>query len=219
VEANTRASLMRRLRAHTAAVHAATERLPLMTEVLSEAPTPTGYARYLTALQRVYVAIEPALYATLPPATEEALGIEPKLPALAQDVASVGIPLCVAGQHDPDIGRRIRSRLSPADLRATATALGGLYVLEGATLGGQIIARRLRSHWSGNASPPTAFLDFRARHDKGHWRRFGAALEAWAARHPGSEQAILGGALAVFEDMHAALLAPEPLEPAQVAAR
>jgi len=208
------APLMRRLRAHTAPVHAATEALPLMRRVLTAHPTAAGYRGYLAALHRVYLDVEPALYAVVPASLLDALGVAPKLPALHQDLLALADAAPGAGPPLPTRGdgTAMRRLLDHPDRPRIATALGGLYVLEGATLGGQVIARHLRAHWPAGQALPTGFLERRRSHPGG-WRDFGAALERWAARHPGSDHAILDGALGVFSLMHAALATAEPPEP------
>ncbi len=234
-------ALMRRLREHTAVVHAATEALPLMQTVLGPQPSGAGYGHYLLTLHGVYAALEPALYAAVPPPLLTALGIAPKLPALRQDLLALRGSAAAMPPPSEDLRSEIDRCLSAAGAQRTATALGGLYVLEGATLGGQVIARRLRSNWpaacaarsSGSSTdggtgggrhaalgppvrspqaaqpaaataPPTAFLEFRSHRRTGDWRRFGRALETWAAQVPHSVPAVLNGALSTFEVMHAA---------------
>lgn len=200
---------MRRLREHTAAMHAATEALPLMRGLLTAHPTPAGYGRYLAALHGVYLAVEPALYAAVPPELQCELGVAPKLPELEHDLLAVGTAATDARARRPHAGTStaVGSLLAATGTDRTATALGGLYVLEGATLGGQVIARHLRAHWPSPAPPPVRFLEFRSAHPGHGWRGFGTALDAWANRHPGSEHAILDGALAIFGQMHAAFAA------------
>jgi heme oxygenase len=195
---------MQRLREHTAAVHAATEELPLMRSLLDGRPTAAGYVRYLATLHGVYAAVEPPLYAALPAPLLTTLGVAPKLPALQRDLVAMSHTANLSPLPRADLSQDVRRLLERAGSWRAAAALGGLYVLEGATLGGQVIARELRARWSGTAGPPTGFLDFRAAHPGHGWRGFGAALNAWAARHPGSEHAILAGAVGVFALMHAA---------------
>jgi heme oxygenase len=217
-------ALMRRLREHTAAVHAATEALPLMHRLLSAYPSGEDYRCYLHALHGVYAALEPALYAAVPQRLRSELGIAPKLPALLQDLQAMHVAdphpagaAAIGSMPKPGRCARVHPLLKAAEPRRTASALGGLYVLEGSTLGGQLIARRLKhnrraSSGSGPDGPsptptalPTAFLEFRNRHAAGDWRRFGSVLSAWAAARPGTEQAMLDGALGTFESVHAAL--------------
>jgi len=202
--------LMRRLRAHTATVHAATEALPLMRRVLTDHPSPAGYRGYLAAFHALYLAVEPALYAATPAQLLTELGIAPKLPALQQDLRALAATAGGAPPLPPPGScQAVRALLDLPDTTRGAAALGGLYVLEGATLGGQVIARHLRAHWPAGVTLPTAFLEFRLHHPGGGWRGFGVALARWTARHPGSERAILDGALGVFSMMHEALAAAE----------
>ncbi len=203
---------MRRLREHTATVHAATEALPLMRHVLTEHPTAAGYRVYLSALHGVYLTVEPALRAAVPATLLDTLGVAPKLPALQQDLRALmdALPGPVPPLPTRGDGAAMRQLLDHPGRPRVATALGGLYVLEGATLGGQVIARQLRSRWPVGQALPTGFLELRLNQPGHGWRGFGAALERWAARHPGSEHAILAGAMGVFNLMHAAIAAAEP---------
>lgn len=217
-------ALMRRLREHTATVHAATEALPLMRRLLSAHPSGDDYRCYLNALYGVYAALEPALYAALPRRLRSELGIAPKLPALRQDLKALHVAdahpagaAAVGSMPEPDRCAHVHPLLDAAEPQRTAWALGGLYVLEGSTLGGQLIARRLKHNWHASShsrqdgqSPtpvalPTAFLEFRNRHAAGDWRRFGTVLSDWGAQRPGTEQTMLDGALGTFEIVHAAL--------------
>lgn len=95
------------------------------------------------------------------------------------------------------------------------TALGGLYVLEGATLGGRVIARRLRQQWGPDCTMPFAFLEFRGANPGSEWRRFGNGISRWCTEHPDGDAARIGdrvieGAIAVFEAMHQAFRDADP---------
>lgn len=61
-------------------------------------------------------------------------------------------------------------------------ALGCFYVLEGSTLGGQLILRHLKRHFAD--APVGSFAFFRAYGDEAGpmWRAFGQALTAAAAQ-------------------------------------
>jgi magnesium chelatase accessory protein len=170
------------LRAATAPTHAAVERLPIMARLTSPAVTAADYCRYLRAMARVYGSLEPPLYAAvgagLSLARVDALGLRPKLPALHADLAALGLE-----PPAPEPGS------APAELNL---ALGGLYVLEGATLGGRVIARHLRRRL-GEPLIGGTFLDFHGDQSAAAWRRFGRALEALEADGSLSpDQAVLG---------------------------
>lgn len=82
-------------------------------------------------------------------------------------------------------------------------ALGSLYVLEGSTLGGQIITRALRDQpWV----PPSGlrYFDPYGPETGARWRALQAALSAASA--PSAEPAIIAGAVRTFELLRAWLV-------------
>jgi heme oxygenase len=199
--------IMLRLRRDTAAIHAATEQLPLMAALLADEGTADDYRRYLSALHGIYLAVEPALYTAVPPTVLEQLGVRPKLPALRRDLAALGAPPAQPAAGWPS---RLRAHVS-----SEPAALGGLYVLEGATLGGRVIARRLRARWRGQARRlPFEFLEFRGADPAGEWRRFSAGVRArvehWARAGNACDAAVVAGAVALFEAMHQSLREVRP---------
>lgn len=206
------------LRLATAATHQAVELLPGMVRLTGADPSPADYRRYLRLMARVYGTLEPSLYAALsaagapgPDAADRrspaltagrisALGLRPKFPALCADLAVHGLePPAVA----PD-------RLSPPDLN---TALGGLYVLEGSTLGGRVVARHLRKHL-GDPLPGGTFLDFHGDQASAHWKRLGLALDGLAADGLIDPDCVIAGACAVFQEVYTMLATRDDDEPA-----
>ena len=136
---------------------------------------PADYRRYLTAMARVYGGLEPPLFAVvaaeLPDAAVAALCLRPKYPALLADLAANGLapPVLAAAPLTADP--------HPATL---STALGGLYVLEGATLGGRIIVRQLR-RLLGERLVGDAFMDFHGDQASAVWKGFSQALDCLVA--------------------------------------
>lgn len=95
------------------------------------------YAQYCELIQVNYIvaaAIEADIHQALTGALREELTIETrkKIPALEKDLDVLGLYKTV--MHHPN---------KPGYANAVE-ALGGMYVLEGATLGGNVIARRLQ---------------------------------------------------------------------------
>lgn len=191
--------IMQRLRERTAAIHAATEGLPLMRNLLADDASISEYCRYLRTVHGVYLTIEPPLYAAVSPPLLSRLGIRPKLPALQRDLERLGSKIALPASGSP---RRLQSAIA-----GEPGALGGLYVLEGATLGGQVIARRLRQHWADRPGLSFDFLEHRAAGPGNDWTRFRRTLTAWAGTNAdsGRDAAVIDGALTVFEAMHRAL--------------
>ncbi len=118
----------------------------------------------------------------------------------------------------PDFSQRARTPLLLADLRAlnlpatriqrcnyvpgindAATAFGCLYVLEGSTLGGQVITRQAHASLGVTAENGCAFFSSAGRDIGKMWRTFGASLEAFARKNPGSRLRVTENAIATFE--------------------
>lgn len=117
-----------------------------------------------------------------------------KEPLLVQDLKALGMS---AGQ--------IQSLPLCADLPALAMlpqALGCLYVLEGSTLGGQIISRHLQSVHDLDAGNGAAFFRSYGPEVGAMWRAFGAALCSYPAG-PEEEKLILSAACETFSTLEA----------------
>ena len=126
------AVLHAQLRLATAAVHAELERHPLLRALTAPATTVAQYGNALAAQHGIYANAEGALlhyFAGRPGLFDYAS--RKKLPALESDLVLL--------ERTP-LSLRVRC---PA-IDDIATLCGALYVIEGATLGGQFIARQLR---------------------------------------------------------------------------
>ncbi len=194
--------LLETLRLATAQAHAAVERLPAMARLTSSEVTLADYRGYLCAIARLYGTLEAPLYAALrsglppdlqsSPGAEPALGLRPKLPTLMRELEAHGLPIPTPTTGELPV---------PADLSAT---LGGLYVLEGATLGGRVIARHLRRHL-GDAIPEGGLLDFHGESTSAVWKGFGAALDGLVAVGLIDPEKTVAAALQVFEQAYRSL--------------
>ncbi|AKQ69061.1 bacteriophytochrome heme oxygenase BphO [Myxococcus hansupus] len=132
--------------------------------------TPSAYRRHLEALLGFYAPLEARL-ASLPLERLAGLAIQErwKVSLLEEDLRAFG--------HDAhSLARLPRCEALPA-LPGLPEALGCLYVLEGSTLGGQLILRHLRRQFE-SASPPATFSFFNAYGDAvgPRWRAFGDAV-------------------------------------------
>lgn len=85
-------------------------------------------------------------------------------------------------------------------LQSPAQVLGCLYVIEGATLGGQIITRHLAASLQITAQSGAAFFDGYGVRTGPCWREFGAALTA-AAGLLQQDDAIVANANATFDTL------------------
>jgi heme oxygenase len=187
-------TLLLRLKDETRDVHESLERdLDLLHPDLT-------LERYRSILERFYGfyepwegALRPLLSRFLPNFAEE----RDKVPKLQEDLAFLGsdigkLPLC---QTLPDCG-------------TWPNILGGLYVTEGATLGGQIISRQLEQILGLSARRGTAFFSSYGLQVGSMWRLFCATLQA--NTQPESEDAVIDAARKTFLSMHQWLCRSEP---------
>lgn len=131
-------SLREALREATRAEHKALEAQPLMQRLLSPELTLIEYGQILRAQRAYYRELEPRLWplerqlrVRFP---DEDYRYHSRIPSLEQDCQVLQLP----GDHD------IEASLSQRQpLHSQEEALGVLYVLEGASQGGRVIARAL----------------------------------------------------------------------------
>jgi heme oxygenase len=161
---STGADLRRNLRDATEPAHRLLEAaLDLQSPELSF----ERYRRVLAAFLGFYSPLEARIRAFKP--VEQPLGFA--LPArarrLERDLAALGAPVAVACCEDLP------------QLATSAELMGCLYVLEGAALGGQVLARSLASRWQ--LTPSTGLAFFHGDGPAGTKRRWALVLD-WLER-------------------------------------
>jgi heme oxygenase (biliverdin-IX-beta and delta-forming) len=110
-----------------------------------------------------------------------------KLPALARDLRRLGVDV-QALPHCQELPR----------IDDEASALGVMYVLEGSTLGGQVLKQAMAERLGIDADSGGGFLDVYGPLTGTYWRSFLARLGAFA-RQPECEARTLQAAVATFE--------------------
>ena len=179
---------MKRLRDATRAAH---DRIELVLSVLDPRLTRARYVRVLEALYGFYMPLEP-LCAAVAGSDGRAikLATRAKRPLLALDLAALGAtPAEVLGLPC--------ARQLPT-VASASQAMGALYVLEGATLGGQIIQRQLHRSLGLDAGSGAAFFVGYGAGTRQMWMQFAAHVE----RAPGLEiDAATRAAVETFETM------------------
>lgn len=137
-------------------------------------------------------------------------------------------PLELALQRTPglvelglDLPRRLRTPLLRRDLEAlvgppvedlptchalpvidgVSAALGCLYVLEGASLGGQVITRHVRATLGVTPGHGCAFFFGDGEQTRAHWKGFVNLLERFGAVHPDAHAGVLVAAIATFQTL------------------
>lgn len=135
--------------------------------------TPKDYARLLARLYGFYLPLD-ALLADIPGLSSLGIDFAPrrKAPLLRADLAEFGwseervraLPLCA----------------ELPDLNTLSRALGTLYVVEGATLGGQIIGRQLSQNLAVTPERGGRFFASYGENVRAMWASLGATLIAHA---------------------------------------
>lgn len=127
-----------------------------------------------------------------------------KTPLLMQDLMALNVAPSV-------LVAASRSTALP-DLSNLAQSWGCLYVIEGATLGGQIISKHLRAQLGFDVTSGAAFFNGYGAQTGAYWKRFCAALSDQATHYGDTDQIVLG-ALQTFDTLHACLMSPPPALP------
>jgi heme oxygenase (biliverdin-IX-beta and delta-forming) len=157
------------LRLHTQAQH---ERIEVTLNLPASVRNHDDYARLLGAFYGFYVPLETAL---LPhEAALSGVGVKLSGRRKAHKVRADLESLRVSG----DAIDELALCPSPPMLPTWRHALGSLYVMEGATLGGQVIARHLRRHLDLQAVRHLRFFSGYGARTGTMWRAFVAALNA-----------------------------------------
>ena len=153
------------------------------------------YRRLLARFYGYYVPLEARMVAW---SRVEARGIDyaerVKVPELERDLIALG-------ETAETIAQLPRCTVLPA-LATEAEALGCLYVVEGSTLGGQVITRQLLKSLGLTVENGVAFFNGSGAETGARWKAFGAWLEEAAARlDHDQDDAIIAGANETFRTL------------------
>ena len=162
------------LRAGTAELHIALEkRLPFFSDTLD---TP-AFVQLMQAYYGFYLPVEDALLSSGAIPTDFDLTPRLKAPTLRADLHALGL-------SSEALARLPQCEDLPL-INSAACCLGILYVLEGATLGGQILRREIASRLGLEADNGAAFLDIYGAATGRCWRDF---IEYLSRRPMGADE-------------------------------
>jgi heme oxygenase (biliverdin-IX-beta and delta-forming) len=191
-----RDGLHARLRTATGPAHQALE---TSLDWQARVATLPGYRDLLGRLYGFHAVWEPAIATGL--ADEAFLAPRRRLALLAADLAHLGLP-----------SASVAALPRPSDLILAdpAAAMGALYVLEGSTLGGQLIGRHIAA-LHGFSGDGLAYYRAHGPAAGAMWTAFRQRLEPFGG-DPAAEAALTGAAVATFAAMRA-WLCPDPAAP------
>lgn len=147
------------------------EALENVVDLMNRTFSVDDYKQLIAKFYRFYSAIEP----TLPSEELKDAGFDVearrKTPLLKRDLEQLGTPEFME-QNTPFTSIPV--------LDTVAKAFGGIYVMEGATLGGQVIMRQLREHLGITPENGGAFFNSYGANVGPMWKEFGATITAFA---------------------------------------
>lgn len=177
------------LRESTHKAHEKLETAAIMAPLSSGRVSEAEYRRALAALYGFYRPSEEVLFFK-EPNMAAAMGIKPKLPSLLKDLAALGM------SEDELTALPLCSSLPEA--KTPAAQIGMLYVLEGATLGGQVVRKRIAHALGSRTSLATNFHGFHGDQAGPWWKLFQGELSRRLDAEPIALQQAVDTALATF---------------------
>lgn len=196
--------ILEQLREQTRPAHLALETQPILQRLLSSELTRTEYGHLLQAMLVFYQSLETELI----PATETLLEQHPcpdyhyvpRLPLLIDDCQALGV--ATTGFNMPSKEFRLEG--------SGPYLLGVLYVIEGATQGGRLIARHLADTLGVSNNSGASFFNMH------QWNNSWASFRRWVDRnfshmHQDDIPRIIAGADMTFSALHTHLDQWQPL--------
>lgn len=179
--------ILAKLKESTRSQHDALESV---VDVMNRTFSMEDYGELLTKFYRFYSAIEPRL--PVEGLREAGFEIEGrrKTPLLERDLEALGMI---------DGTRGLPPWTGVPGTDGVARAFGSIYVMEGATLGGQVITRHLKEHLGLTPENGGAFFNSYGREVGPMWKAFGAVITDYAGQHPDEDETIVNSARATFD--------------------
>jgi heme oxygenase len=181
--------LLTRLRDGTATLH---DRVERAVDLSSRLRSKAAYASLLGRFLGFYAPLEVRL--------AEIVGDAPvPLDLVARRKADwLRSDLAVCGYSAGEIeGLPVCGRLP--SLEGFPEVFGCLYVLEGATLGGQVVSREVERFHGWNADAGCSFFASYRTRVRAMWQEFCIVLDAYASSGPGRDDGIVSAAVETFE--------------------
>lgn len=172
------------LRQATRAAHEALEATPVMVALMGARPSVGTITAALSAHFQVYAAVEAMLLSSRPFALACHPGYRPRAPLAAADLARVGADLPPGPQP-----------ISPPAFASDPSWWGWFYVVDGASLGGAVITRRLAE--TAPELPRLTVFDPYGEQRGAVWRAVCHHLDA-ACQDPATAAAVTEGAVTAF---------------------
>ncbi|MGZ8218421.1 biliverdin-producing heme oxygenase [Methylomagnum sp.] len=184
------------LRSATRDRHQRIERVPVLGRLFAQDYSLDEYRTLLARLYGFYGVVEPTLAevvgVTVPWTTF--IAERPRHRLLVEDLANLGMDAAT-------LGRLARCATPPSWIKDLNHALGTLYVLEGAALGGLVIRTRLNQHFGTGIESALRFYTGYGDRTPTVWDRFKTALDTHFAADSANGYALVESANATFDHL------------------
>lgn len=182
-------SLLEQLKRDTKPSH---QQLESNLNISQRLQTKESYRSLLELFYGVYAAYGLQLQDLTPSLAPWLPNLPQRLPFRLQNLKQ---DLALAGQVQPGALRLAALTPNPG----LPEFFGAMYVLEGSTLGGQVLARLILQNLNLTPENGAAFFAAYGQDTLAMWKAFCQALESYGAQHPQQRSAIIAGAQAAFE--------------------
>lgn len=192
-------SIMAKLRLETSAAHVSIEQSPHMRALFEADYSFDNYRILLRRLLEFYVPFEASIYENLPTQLATRLDHRRKSHLLRADLGAIS-----------DV-TDVRPAAVPV-FHSDEERMGGLYVVEGATLGGRLIRKRLLDHFGAAVEPALSFYAGYGKRAAAEWRAFGSLLGGlFDQATEAKRDKVIAGANATFSALEQWLAQEEPV--------
>ena len=161
--------ILSRLKAETQENHNRIEKVRCMKRLFAHDYSVAEYRECLARMYGFYSAVEPIIFQYLDDELRASFEFRSKIEPLKQDLSQLGL-------NQQEILSLPRCTTIPS-VNRESQSLGVWYVLEGSTLGGQVISRQLRQQFGESADKFMRFHSGYGDKTRTHWVQFCEVLE------------------------------------------
>ena len=186
-------SLRTRLKTLTRPLHDKLESLEISKKLLSHQIDKADYIAYLIAMKAIHEQVESQFSTYFSSNTLQHLMTRQRLALITTDLSALGY------SHYDLSEQQAEAWLIPWSLESL---LGALYVLEGSTLGGQMIAKKTNHIVGNDGLVATRYFCGYGENNLAQWQLFTQFLDEFDTKHANTTDKVVLGAIATFLSIH-----------------
>ena len=186
-------SLRTRLKTLTRPLHDKLESLEISKKLLSHQIDKADYIAYLIAMKAIHEQVESQFSTYFSSNTLQHLMTRQRLALITTDLSALGY------SHYDLSEQQAEAWLIPWSLESL---LGALYVLEGSTLGGQMIAKKTNHIVGNDGLVATRYFRGYGENNLAQWQLFTQFLDEFDTKHANTTDKVVLGAIATFLSIH-----------------